>query len=99
VDRSAVGARVGEHTLDELQVGSTWRCGANGITTLTADAPLIVDDLVVPPGVDRVNVARPEKEKFGLTVEGAGRWTAAGGDDVLVPALAAPTRPRSSTAR
>jgi hypothetical protein len=77
--------RVGKHTLDSLQVGNTWRMGANSITTFTVEAPLITADTIVPPGVYRVNIARPQAEKFELTIEGAGSRMAAGGDDVRVP--------------
>ena len=77
--------RVGKHTLDELQVGNTWRMGANSISTITLEAPLITADTIVPPGVYRVNIARPSSEKFELTIEGSGRYMAAGGDDVKVP--------------
>jgi hypothetical protein len=81
--------RVGKHTLDELQVGSTWRMGAFAVSTLTTQAPLIAGDSVVAPGAYRVNVARPAKEKFELTIEGAGTAVDSGNADVLAPATLA----------
>jgi hypothetical protein len=81
--------RVGKHTLDELQVGSTWRMGAFAVSTLTTQAPLIAGDSVVAPGAYRVNVARPAKEKFELTIEGAGSAVDSGNADVLAPATLA----------
>ena len=78
--------RVGKHSIDELKVGETWRMGSGPITTLTVEAPLVADNFVIPPGVYRVNLARPEAQKFELTIEGAGSGLAAGGDDVKAPA-------------
>ena len=77
--------RVGKHSIDELQAGSTWRMGANGITTLTVETPLIAGDFGVAPGVYRTNIARQTKDQLELTIEGAGTRLAAGGDNVSVP--------------
>ena len=77
---------VGKHTLDELRPGETWRMGSGAITTLLVEAPLITDDTVVPPGHYRTWVARYEERKFALQIDGAGRWMAAGGDHVTIPA-------------
>jgi hypothetical protein len=81
--------RVGKHTLDDLKVGTSWRMGANDITTLAVDAPLLVGDGFVPPGVYRVNVGRPASDSFNLAIEGAATRTAGGTENVVVPATLA----------
>ena len=78
--------RVGKHTLDELEVGDSWRMGAFNASNLVTTAPLIVGDSVVAPGAFRVKVGRPGAEKFELLIEGAGTAVEAGGDDVHAPA-------------
>jgi hypothetical protein len=75
---------VGSHRLDELRLGETWRMGAGAITTLKTEAPLITVDGVIPPGWFRASVGRPEEQRFALKLDGAGRWMAVGGDDVLL---------------
>lgn len=80
-----VPPRVGKHTLGELQVGSTWRLGAGGITTMTFDTAVITSEGIVAPGSYRVNLARTAAQEFALTVEGAGTWSAAGGADITSP--------------
>lgn len=76
--------RVGKHSIDELQVGTSWRLGSGDITTLTLDAPLLADDSVVPPGAYRINVGRPSSEKFNLQINGAGSHVDEGRDDVVL---------------
>ena len=75
---------VGQHRLDELRTGETWRLGAGAIATLRSAAPLITADGVIPPGWFRASIGRPEEERFALKLDGAGRWMAVGGDDVLL---------------
>lgn len=75
---------VGKHRLDELRNGETWRLGAGAITTLRTEAPLITADGVIPPGWFRAWIGRPTEERLALKLDGAGRWMAVGGDDVLI---------------
>lgn len=75
---------VGAHRLDELRSGETWRLGAGAITTLQTEAPLITADGVIPPGWFRASIGRPDEQRLALKLDGAGRWMAVGGDDVLL---------------
>lgn len=81
--------RVGKHSIDELESDRPWRMGSGNASLLKTQAPLIVADGVIAPGVYRVQIARPGSEKFELLVEGAGSAVEAGGDDVHVPATMA----------
>lgn len=80
-----VAPRLGKHTLNELQIGETWRLGAGGITTMMFDTALVAGDDVVAPGTYRVNLARPGAQDFALTIEGAGTWTLADAPDFTAP--------------
>lgn len=75
---------VGAHRLDELRTGETWRLGAGAITTLRTAAPLITTDGVIAPGWYRASIGRPDEQRLALKLDGAGRWMAVGGDDVLL---------------
>lgn len=81
----AYGApHVGKHSIDEFQVGTSWRLGSGDITTLTLEAPLVSGDSVVPPGVYRVNVGRPASDQFNLQVEGPGKYVDESGEVIVL---------------
>lgn len=88
--------RVGTHTLAELAPGEMWRLGADDVTTLRTDAPLLTPDTVIPPGHYRAWIARPDEATLQLQLDGAGRWMAAGGDHVTVEATLTKAAPPSS---
>ncbi len=87
---------VGKYSLESLEVGATWRLGANAATTLTTPVPLITKDTVIPPGSYRVTIARPRPEPLELYVEGAGDYMAAGGPTVSVAGTSSQAQPPSS---
>ncbi len=60
------------------------RLGAGAITTLRTAAPLISADGVIAPGWYRASIGRPDEQRLSLKLDGAGRWMAVGGDDVLL---------------
>jgi hypothetical protein len=61
---------VGQHKLDELQVGTDWRMGRNEASTLETDMPLLVGDQVVVPGSYRLKIARQAEKDFSLQIDG-----------------------------
>lgn len=64
--------RYGNHSLDALPVGQTWRLGANQASTLDTRLPLIAGRHVVAPGAYRIRLSRKSDDQFEIEVEGAG---------------------------
>lgn len=87
--------RVGKYSIADLQVGKPWRLGAGPASLLTTGAPLLAGDLVVPPGSYRIQLLRPESEKYELLVEGAGRAFSRIAD-VNLPGTLGEAKPASS---
>ena len=61
---------VGQHKLDELQVGQNWRMGQNSASQLRTDMALLVGDVVVVPGMYRVGIHRDGEKDFSFVIEG-----------------------------
>jgi hypothetical protein len=66
--------RVGDHGLDALPVGGTWRMGQNLASVLRTEVPLLPrgDGPAIPPGSYRVAVERRGESELGLVCYGAG---------------------------
>ncbi len=62
--------QVGKHTIEELQVGSTWRMGRNDASILTTDTILFAGDVFVPPGGYRCNIQRTDQDTFAINCDG-----------------------------
>lgn len=87
--------RVGNYTVDSLEVGRTWRIGSGPASVLSTQAPLIAGDAVVAPGAYRIQLSRPQSQRFELVVEGAGRRVGASEDVALEGKLREQARPGS----
>jgi hypothetical protein len=75
---------LGQHKLDALQAGSTWRMGRNEASHLKTDMALLVGDQVVVPGSYRVNVARNGEKDFSLGIDGGSLGDAPQGSPAAV---------------
>lgn len=73
---------VGQHSLDELQVGGQWRLGMNEASSWLAELPVIVGEHVLAPGSYRVGLTRVDKDHCAVVADGSGRAT--GGQDVRI---------------
>lgn len=62
---------LGKHSLEELQVGQTWRLGNNEASVIRLDLPLIAGDSIVAPGAYRVQLQRSAQEACALLVNGS----------------------------
>ncbi|MBL8842812.1 MAG: DUF2911 domain-containing protein [Planctomycetes bacterium] len=87
--------RVGKYSIADLQVGQPWRLGAGPASSLTTGAPLLAGELVVPPGSYRIQLLRPQSEKYELLVEGAGRAFSLNAN-VSLPGTLGEAKPASS---
>jgi hypothetical protein len=72
-------APVGEHSLDELKSGATWRLGMNEASTWQLDMPLLVGEELLPPGRYRIALARDGERELSIVLAGTG--LALGGSD------------------
>ncbi len=87
--------RVGKYTLKDLEIGQPWRLGAGPASSLITGAPLLVGDLVIPPGGYRIQLMRPQEQKFELLVEGAGRLVSISANTNLPSTLSDAKQPSS----
>jgi len=71
---------IGSHTLGELPVGSMWRLGKDGASTIRTPAPLVGGDGMIPPGLFPIALQRAGDREFALFADGAG--AALGGREV-----------------
>jgi hypothetical protein len=71
---------IGKHTLGELPVGSMWRLGKDGASTIRTPAPLVGGDGMIPPGLFPIALQRAGESEFALFADGAG--AALGGREV-----------------
>jgi len=66
----------GRDMLGRLEVGVTWRMGANDPTTLTTDANLSFGAVQVPAGTHTLTAKRLAEDKWQLLVTGTDKATA-----------------------
>jgi hypothetical protein len=69
----------GKHSLDELQVGSTWRMGSNSGSVFATDLPVIAGDRLIAPGGYGANMARTGDREVEFNVVGASLAFGGGG--------------------
>jgi hypothetical protein len=70
---------VGQHKLEELPVGQSWRMGMNGPSQLKTELALMVGDHVVPPGTYRVGIRRAADKDLSFMIEGGTQGEAPAG--------------------
>jgi Protein of unknown function (DUF2911) len=61
---------VGQHKLEELAVGQSWRMGMNGPSQLKTEMAILIGEQVIVPGTYRVGVFRSADKDLAFMVEG-----------------------------
>ncbi|MCA8952619.1 MAG: hypothetical protein KDE27_24110 [Planctomycetes bacterium] len=62
---------VGKHTLDELEVGGTWRLGMNTASVWRSEVPIVAGERLLPPGEYRCHLRRIDAQRCAVVAAGS----------------------------